>query len=81
VIQCRTGGARIIIGYDDVQDNDYHDKESDYVYFNDQRDIRFIERLNAIALSLDDDGSVWIHGQLVLASWSSSSHKVSKHEG
>jgi hypothetical protein len=27
-------------------------------------------------------GPVWIHGlELVLASWSSTSHKVSKHEG
>jgi hypothetical protein len=33
--------------------------------------------------SVDGDiGPVWIHGlELVLASWSSTSHKISKHEG
>jgi hypothetical protein len=32
--------------------------------------------------NIANTGPVWIHGlELVLANWSSTSHKVSKHEG
>jgi hypothetical protein len=41
-----------------------------------------VEFLHYVQSVLFDNGPVWIHGlELVLASWSSTSHKVSKHEG